>query len=291
MKKIIVKFLVGVGVAALSLTGCSTADFSYDKGSGVYDGYEAVPGMADMDGGDVPGEFPMEPSDGGEGGDTPQPTYSSGVVTAAEWNDLANWGFWANLLNKQDWTYHEAWWKYFPHNFIYVETVDASDAPVCGVPVSLMKDGQKVWKAISDNTGKAVLWANMYVSDFKIDATGYTLVADGREYTDIVFTTPNTNELQVNKVTVNVSQVDNSIDVAFIVDATGSMGDEIGFLKADLEDIIKLVGQQCTAKVRTGTVFYRDEGDEYVTKYSQFTTNLKETMKYIGDQRADGGGD
>ena len=78
---------------------------------------------------------------------------------------------------------------------------------------------------------------------------------------------------------------------AFIVDATGSMGDEIGFLKADLKDIIDLVGQQCTAKLRTGTVFYRDEGDEYITRDSKFTEDYRETIKFIGKQDAQGGGD
>jgi len=38
-------------------------------------------------------------------------------------------------------------------------------------------------------------------------------------------------------------------------------------------------------------VFYRDEGDEYVTKFSQFTKDVNETSKYIGKQDAEGGGD
>ena len=290
MKKFILKSLVGLGLAAAMLTGCSVADISIDKG-GAYDRYDAVaPGEASIDGGAY-GDVSGDPYDGGETGENPQQPFPSGVVTAAEWNDVANWSFWANLLNNQDWAKYESHWKYYPHNFAYVETTDTEGKPVCGVPVVLMKDGQKVWKAVSDNSGKVVLWTSLYDADYKIDAAGYTIVADGKEYSDVLFTTPNKSELQVNKVLVKTNKVDNAIDVAFIVDATGSMGDEIGFLKADLEDIVKLVGQQCTATVRTGTVFYRDEGDEYVTKYSQFTTSVKETVTYIGQQRAEGGGD
>ena len=70
------------------------------------------------------------------------------------------------------------------------------------------------------------------------------------------------------------------------------MSDEIDFLKKDLVDILDRVkGGQGDISLRTGTVFYRDEQDDYVTKYSKFTDDYRETVKYISMQRADGGGD
>ena len=281
MKKFIGIHLVAVCIAVASLAGCSKAAFEIDGPGGYYDSAmsEALPGS---------GEFPGE---GGEGeGKLPDP-YASGVVTAGEWNDIANWSFWAGLLNGQEWPTHSAYWNYYPYNFVYVKIVDDKDAPVCGTKVVLEQQGGKVWSAVSDNNGTAVLWASLYKASYKQEASAYTLKIDGKSYDNFEFTTPNSSEVVVNKYVLRTKASKNAIDVAFIVDATGSMGDEIGFLKKDLEDIIKLVGQQCTAAVRTGTVFYRDEGDDYVTKYSQFTSTLRDTRAFIEEQQAMGGGD
>ena len=287
MKKLIGIHLVAVCIAVAALAGCSKAAYEIDGRGGYYDADRAdayMPGE-----GGITGDYGGS-EDPGDGGSNPN-QYASGVVTAAEWNDIANWSFWAKLLNKQDWATHASYWKYYPNNFVYVKLVDDKDVPVCGVKVVLEQNGTKVWSAISDNSGTAALWASLYESKYKVEESDYKLTIDGKSYGDFTFTTPNSGELVVNKYVMSAKAPSNAIDVAFIVDATGSMGDEIGFLKKDLDDIIKLVEQQCSAKVRTGTVFYRDKDDKYVTKYSQFTSNLKDTRDFIDKQEADGGGD
>ena len=280
MKKITVISLLAASVVLMSsLSGCS-------KGFADYDGKYSMPdSMAEAIGGEG-GIF-----DGGEGGEGGHGNHASGVVTAGEWNDIANWDFWSKLLNNQDWAGYATYWMFYPRNFVYVELQDSFEAPVCGMKITLKKDGAKVWETVSDNTGHASLWANLTDDTFKVDPAGYTLTVNGSTYQDLQFTTPNSSELAVNKYTVASMTVQDAIDVAFIVDATGSMTDEIDFLKDDLMDIIDFVGKQCTATVRTGTVFYRDEGDKYITRHSQFTNKVSETIQYIGEQEADGGGD
>lgn len=97
---------------------------------------------------------------------------------------------------------------------------------------------------------------------------------------------------------VNVFNVENTtatadrIEVAFIVDATGSMGDELEFLKSDLKDVIgRAQEDNANSTILTSTVFYRDQGDDYVTKRSDFTTSISSTVDFISKQSADGGGD
>jgi hypothetical protein len=81
-------------------------------------------------------------------------------------------------------------------------------------------------------------------------------------------------------------------DIAFVVDATGSMQDEIDFLKNDLVDIIgKAAAVRPSTKMRTAALFYRDEGDEYLTRQADFTDKLSSTAEFVNKQRADGGGD
>ena len=85
-------------------------------------------------------------------------------------------------------------------------------------------------------------------------------------------------------------------DIAFIVDATGSMGDEIAFLKEDLLSILERVAQsQESITIRTAAVFYRDKiyrdtRDSYLTRYDDFTTPAK-TSAFVRKQDAEGGGD
>ncbi len=220
-----------------------------------------------------------------------QDAAASGVVTAGEWNDMANWGFWGNLMNNSEWVAHASSWLFYPNKFAYVLTCTADEKPVAGCEVVLKKDGQAVWSALSDNTGVAVVWDGMFSTEYNPSSDGYTLEVGGEALPGFEFTTLSKSEPAVNKCVVAGNNKDNAIDVAFIVDATGSMGDEISFLKADLINIIDLVGKQCTATVRTGTLFYRDEGDDYVTKHSKFTKKVEETAKYISKQDAEGGGD
>ena len=90
----------------------------------------------------------------------------------------------------------------------------------------------------------------------------------------------------------NANNNEKKIDIAFVVDATGSMGDELEFLKAELTDVIdKVKSKNNQVLINTGTVFYKDQGDDYVTRKSDFTSDLDETVNFIKEQSADGGGD
>lgn len=80
--------------------------------------------------------------------------------------------------------------------------------------------------------------------------------------------------------------------IAFVVDATGSMGDELEYLKADLETVIdKVETENPNFQIETGAVFYRDVNDDYLTLHSPFSTNIDVTTAFIGEQSAEGGGD
>ncbi len=82
------------------------------------------------------------------------------------------------------------------------------------------------------------------------------------------------------------------LDIAFVIDTTSSMADEIDKLKATLEAIHYQITQMKPApQARFGMVLYRDRGDEYVTKVVPFTDNLQEFAKALGVVSAAGGGD
>jgi len=82
------------------------------------------------------------------------------------------------------------------------------------------------------------------------------------------------------------------LDILFILDTTGSMGEEIERLKDTIEIInLNLSSLSSQPEVRLGMVLFRDRGDEYVTRVVPFTEDLKLFQMALGKVEADGGGD
>ncbi|HYI64201.1 MAG TPA: vWA domain-containing protein [Allosphingosinicella sp.] len=81
-------------------------------------------------------------------------------------------------------------------------------------------------------------------------------------------------------------------DLSVVIDATGSMSDELEFLKAELRAILADVHRSHPElDIRLGLVAYRDEGDQYVTRSFPFTGALDEVQANLAAQSAGGGGD
>ncbi|MFM6854961.1 MAG: vWA domain-containing protein, partial [Sphingopyxis sp.] len=82
------------------------------------------------------------------------------------------------------------------------------------------------------------------------------------------------------------------LDLMLVVDATGSMGDEINYLKAELQSIVTSLQQRHAGlDVRVGFVFYRDTDDDFVTQTVPFTRDMADAQGSIAQIYAGGGGD
>ena len=261
-------------IAALFVASCSKSDMSL----GDYPAAGAPETDSDSD-----------PDGGGNS--------MAGIVTAGEWNDLDNWGFWNELMSGQnEGKFYEYlnYWNLYTGNRFAVTVVDAAGAPVCGAKVELfVNESQKAsWTAITDNSGSAELWYNIGSSGDTDEEKTFTAAVNGVKISDPLSPTYNFAE-EVNMNTLVAEQVTtvNSADIAFIVDATGSMYDEIDFLKEDLLDIIQRASANTTRELRTAALFYRDEHDIYLTRHEDFNKNPENTLMFIKKQKAGGGGD
>lgn len=82
------------------------------------------------------------------------------------------------------------------------------------------------------------------------------------------------------------------LDLVFLIDATGSMGDEIAKLKASMravaDQIAQLPGRPDTCY---GLVAYRDRGDAFLTRTHDFTDDLGAFQQQLARVQAQGGGD
>lgn len=82
------------------------------------------------------------------------------------------------------------------------------------------------------------------------------------------------------------------LDLLFLVDATGSMSDEIDKLKSSMADVAAQIDSLPERpSVRYGLVSYRDRGDAYRVRLHPFTSHLSRFQRDLSRLRAGGGGD
>lgn len=193
---------------------------------------------------------------------------SAGKLTAGEVNDFSKWSLWSNVLNTSHKSYVQTW-SIAPRERYTVQVTDRHGYPIVNYPVSLTDvNGNTVFQAMTDNTGKAELWNGL---------TGARA---------------NIREPQKSIIVEEPCDLSSDVDVVFVFDATGSMGDELRYLQAEMKDVISRAKDATGGlAIRTGAVVYRDHGDEYITRISRLTEDISVTQTFIDQQRANGGGD
>ena len=249
-------------IAALLLSACARPD------DGMHDDYS----------------MHSKESKDGQGGIQPQ----GGLVTAGEWNDLDNWAFYQKTLMKEPFKGFPDDWQMYTNHRIAV-AITAKNKPAANATVTLFRNNTPIWTAKTDNLGRAELWVGAFQKEKELNPTLLRLKVNEQWVSTAAI-----SETQVNRIALDetLPSPTNLVQIAFMVDATGSMGDELEFLKMDLKKVINEAQKANNQlKISTGTVFYRDEGDEYVVKHSPFTEDINQTTEFISLQRADGGGD
>lgn len=82
------------------------------------------------------------------------------------------------------------------------------------------------------------------------------------------------------------------LDLLFLIDATGSMADEIDKLKSSMAEIASQIDSLPERpSVRYSLVAYRDRGDAFVVKLEDFTSHLSRFQRSLSRLQASGGGD
>lgn len=218
---------------------------------------------------------------------------AAGRLTAGSILDFGKWKMW-NDIHQGILSGHMNKWRMATAQRYVLQVSTPAGVPVVDAPVELVSGSKVLWKARTDNTGKVELWGQPFrVAEelnkegavyARVTAFGKTQRVDGLR--------------QFENGGVNFCTADgpcamsDQLDIAFVVDATGSMGDEINYLKRDLDTFIKAtVERNRDINLRLASIFYRDNGDEYLFRLSPFSSNSTITDNFILDQSANGGGD
>jgi len=216
---------------------------------------------------------------------------NAGLLTAGEWNDLHNWDDWEELLNNQDYNEMQSHWQMFPQSRYSIFLRNSHELPVQDALVELLDDkNQVIWTARTDNAGRAELWTNMASRNKSLGRVNarVTTAKITEIYKDLRSIEAGVNHLDIATDCHTTPQV----DIFFAVDATGSMGDEIAYLQAELQDVIeRSLEANKSLDVRLGSVFYRDTTDNYLTQSQPLSADAQKTIDFIAAQHATGGGD
>ncbi|MGB3847328.1 MAG: VWA domain-containing protein, partial [Sphingopyxis sp.] len=222
----------------------------------------------------------------------PQPQPQSGTLTAGEHDDLLNPELYAAYVNRSDLGQDiRALPRVDTMRVVTVKVNDRNGQPVPFADVTLTcSDGNSITMATQADGSVAFfpgldrLSGRITVSASKagrsIAAARPVIVADAPGG-QVVGLTANQMASRASK-----------LDLMLVVDTTGSMGDEIRYLQAELRSIIAAI----TAKhrdldIRVGFVFYRDVGDDYVTRTIPFDRDIGRVQGVLAQQYASGGGD
>jgi len=101
-----------------------------------------------------------------------------------------------------------------------------------------------------------------------------------------------TSDSPVEIIIPAVPVLPNAMDLAIVLDTTGSMCDEIEFLKSELRNVIRsfIDAIDRTIDLKIGIVFYKDTTDEYTTLVEDFT-DTDSALDALASQTCNGGGD
>lgn len=217
------------------------------------------------------------------------------LLTATEVNDFKKWDEWEVLL-ETSFDRYKTIWDIVPEKRFVARVSDRNQRPVVDALV-ILYDAQDnlIWTARTDNTGTAQLWADLFGNNSNQSRNSkapYRIeFMYGNKKEVIRNAQPYPQETNVARLDIK-SMPSNNVDIFFIIDATGSMSDELHYLQAELYNIIdKVKHNQANLNVRMGSLVYRDKGDDYLTRKSSLDSRIDKTVTFLKQQRADGGGD
>lgn len=170
---------------------------------------------------------------------------------------------------------------------------DAAGAPVLGASVAVLYDDQEQWQGVTYADGRTLWLPGSYGTSPDV-AEATVVVSKGNLDQKAVFAVGEGSapdwDVAFDEVVSGGEAV--MLDVVYLIDATGSMADEINVLKETLDTVAgRIVDGAGDASLRMGMVAYRDRGDEFATRSFGLTNSIEDLREEVRDVLADGGGD
>lgn len=218
----------------------------------------------------------------------------AGMITAGAHNDNQYYSDWQRLFEQGEnengkffiYTNPSYSWGFNSLNRVKVSVTNGENAVSGASVVATDSQGNTLFSAVSDANGNAYLFTAM--------ESGNITVTSGDGSAAASFDADN-RDISVNLDSCGEKR--NIIEIMLVVDVTGSMGDEIDFLKAELADVINRIAENNSgAAIKLAMLFYRDTDDRVPFDYYDFTdvttsAGMLAQQTALNLQYATGGGD
>jgi von Willebrand factor type A domain len=213
--------------------------------------------------------------------------FSAGPIRAGEWDDNANYREFTRYLGTQErLPIHRV--DVSDRRFLVVRDRDGKPVPRCRVAVS---DGQQHTTTLTTMaSGRAILFPHaegLYGRSLSATAScpGVSEPATRSFALD-----DQDGAVDLRLSAERVIPESRPVDIAFILDTTGSMGEEIDAVRSTIAKVASTLGHE-NFRVRLALVEYKDRGDVFVTKVHPFSASSERFLADVAKVTASGGGD
>ncbi|MEP7122531.1 MAG: vWA domain-containing protein [Byssovorax sp.] len=213
------------------------------------------------------------------------PEPPAAAVKAGEWDDNANYReFQKWMASEQGLPFHRA--DATDRQFLVVRDADGKAVPRCPVVVN-DEQGRRV-TLTTTASGRALLFPHAEGLSGR-DLTASTSCQNGSASTR--FSLAQSDGVIDLKLGVKrVLPPTRDVDLAFILDTTGSMSEEIAAVKATIQKVATALASS-NVRLRIGLVEYKDRTDSFVTRVYPMTTDAAKFSRSVAGLSANGGGD
>jgi len=205
-------------------------------------------------------------------------------IRAGEWDDNANYREFQRYIGQTGEPIHTI--DVRARRFLVVRDVAGKAVSRC--PITVSDDAQHSVTLTTTASGRAILFpyaeglaGKKFTANARcVEGSASTSVAlddDGDGTAEMRLAAPRRSDARM-------------VDLAFILDTTGSMSEEIASVKSTIQTVARTL-QGSQLQVRIGMIEYKDRSDPFVTKAYAFTGDLQAFSKKISGIEAGGGGD
>jgi hypothetical protein len=170
-----------------------------------------------------------------------------------------------------------------------IKVIDDRQRPVLDARVTIYDGEREVFAGRTYAGGELIFFPRLY--DTNNAASFRAVAAYGQASAETIFTRGAGERVEIG---LRGTALDEALrlDLLFMLDTTGSMGDELGRIQETVDTIAARIDAFTPRPaIRYGLVAYKDEGDEYVTLMRPLADNLGQFRDELRRLSAMGGGD
>lgn len=206
-------------------------------------------------------------------------------VKAGEWDDNANFREFQRFLASAPMGQRRM--NLADRRFLVVRDKNGLGVPRCKVTI---QDGKQTTTSfVTTASGRAILFPHAEgLSGDKLSATAACGEGTAETTFPLIDQEDGLVDLKLHKERSPIGT--RAVDLAFVLDTTGSMAEEIAAVKTTIQKVAKSLSTEQTV-IRIGLVEYKDRHDTFVTKVYPFATDLVGFAQRVSQISASGGGD